>query len=187
MGTQSKRKPRQLNFSDAIKTLSEMMDQKFIQNTQHFTQSLASMRVRLEALEDVIMEKLGETEESLKERVLERVARMQGFQEVSTPVQKGSVVRLKIKEEEVGKETPTTPWQDAFMVVGHNQINTAIDTDIVGTKLGETKTLTLPDPENANVQRRITYFVAKVFQGDESSNETQETTQTEAVKEAQRQ
>lgn len=169
----SKGKPRQMNFSDSLKYLSDMMDQKQVEYSKHFAQALSSMRVRLEALEDVIMEKNGETEASLNERVLLRVAKMQGFQEVDTPVQKGSVVRLKIKEEVIGSESPTTPMQDAFMAVGHNQINAAIDEKIIGATVGQTLDITLPDPQNAAVQRKITFIVMKVFKGDEVKDETQ--------------
>lgn len=172
MGTKSKGKARQVDFSGGMKMLSEMMDRKFIENTRHFTQSVSSLRVRLEAIEDLVMEKFGETEASLTERTLLRIEKMQGFEEVTTPVQKGSVIRIKLKEEVVGKESESTPLQDAFMAVGHNQINAAIDTLAIGAVAGQTLDVTLPDPDDSNIQRKITFTVMKVFKGDET-NETQ--------------
>jgi len=82
MGTQSKSKKRQMNFSDALKALSENLDTKFLENTGQFTQLMSSFKLRLEVLEDLLMEKFQETEDSFKERLLLRVEKNQGFQEV---------------------------------------------------------------------------------------------------------
>lgn len=173
MGSKSKgTKRRSVDFSSGMKMLSEMMDTKFMQNSKHFTQGLSTMKVRLEALEDILMEKFGETEASMSERVLLRIEKMQGFQQVDTPVQKGSVIRIKVKEEAVGSESPTSALQDAFMAVGHNQINAALDELLVGAVTGETREVTLPDPENASLQRKITATVVRIFKGDEAANET---------------
>lgn len=185
MGSKSKQKHRTVDFGGAIRQLSDIMDQKFIQNTQHFTQSISSLRVRLEVLEDLLMEKLGETEASLTERVLLRIEKMQGFQLVDTPVQKGSVIRVKVKEEVVGQEQPNNPLQDAFMCVGHNQINAAIDTLVVGAVPGQTLEVVLPDPDNAELKRKITVTVIRVFKGEpnEAPVESQETSNVQATEE----
>lgn len=167
-----KQKPRQVDFSSGMRILSQSMDEKFLQNTQHFTKGLASMRVRLETLEDLLIEKLGETEASIQERVLLRIEKMQGFEPVDTPVKLGSVVRIKVKEEAVGSESPTNPMSDQFMAVGHNQINAALDELLIGATIGETRNVTLPDPNNVAVQRKITATVIRIFRGDEVSNES---------------
>lgn len=172
MGSKSKKGgKRQVDFSSGIKILSEMMDEKFLQNSQHFTKGLSTMKVRLEALEDLLMEKFGETEASLQERIFTRIEKMQGFQAVETPVQKGSVIRIKVKEEVIGSESPTNPMTDAFMAVGHNQINAALDTLLVGAIVGETRDVTLPDPNNVAIQRKLTATIIRIFKGDEVANE----------------
>jgi len=181
MGSKSKKKKQQMNFSDAVKYLSDLQDQKHLEYTKHFTQTLSTMKVRLEALEDVVLEKLGETEDSIKERMMLRVEKMQGFNESTNDVLTGSVIRIKVKEEIVGQESPTNPMQDAYMVVGSNQINPAIDIAVLGAKLGETKELILDDPTNAEIKRKVTVTVLKIFKGEETKNETK----TEAVQETQ--
>jgi len=165
MGGKSKKGTRrQVNFADAVKNLSEAMDEKFLQNTKHFTQALASFKLRLEVLEDLLMEKLDETEESFKNRLLTRVEKAQGFQEVTTEVVRGSVIRIKVKEEVVGQESPETPLTDSFMCVGHNQINSNIDVLVLGAKAGEIRTVDVPNPNKPEEMRKLTVVVVKVFQ-----------------------
>ena len=174
MGSKSKiGKRRQVDFSSGVKMLSEMADAKQLEYTKQFTQNLASMRVRLEAYEDILIEKLGETETSLQERVMLRVEKNLGYEPVTTPVQKGSVVRIKIKEEVLGKESPETPMNHQYVCVGHNQIHECVDTLVLGAQIGETRDVTLPDPKDETIQRKITVFVSKIFKGEESQNETQ--------------
>jgi len=167
MGTQSKTEKRQVNFKDAMKLLSDSMDEKFLQTSQHFTQLLSSFKLRLEVLEDLLMEKLGETEDSLKERLLLRVEKLQGFEEVDTEVKVGSIIRIKVKEEIVGQESPATPMQDSFMCVGHNQINSNIDVLVKGAKAGETREVTIPNPNQPEELRKLTVLVVRVFKGNE--------------------
>lgn len=182
MGSKSKgKKRRDVDFSSGIRILSDMMDQKQLEYTKNFTSTLGSMKLRVQVLEELLKEKFGETEESLQERTFLKIESEQGFQQVDTEVVKGSVLRVKVKEEEVGKESPTNPMQDAYMCVGHNQINAAVDTLVIGAKPGETRDVTLPDPKNVEVQRKITITVLKIFKGEESVNETQENQAEEAV------
>ena len=178
MGSDSKKHKRQINFTSALKILGEQMDQKFLLNTQHFTQALSSLRVRLEALEDIIMLKLGVTEAELNEQSLLRIERMQNFQPITEEgamVKRGSVVRVKVKEELVGSESPTAPMQDAFMHVGTGQVNPALDDLIVGSLVGETRDVTLPDPKDSNIQRKLTITVVKLFKGDEINEQVANT------------
>lgn len=182
MGTNSKQQKRQINFKDAIQVLSEQMDQKLMITMQQSTQIMSSLKLRLEVLEDLLQEKFGETEESLKERLLLRVEKNQGFSETDNPVRKGSIVRIKLKEEVVGKEYPALPMQDSFMCVGHNQISPHIDELIIGQNVGETRDIVLPDPNDANIQRRLTVLVVKVYRGEEVDEAP--TPQTEPTPEA---
>lgn len=172
MGSKSKGKRQQMNFSDAVRYLSDLQDQKQLQYTKDFTQTLSTMKLRLEALEDILLEKLNETEDSLKERVFTRIEKNQGFVPVDTDIQMGSILRIQVKEEVVGQESPTNPMQDAFMVVGRNQVNPAVDTLVIGAKLGETRDVVLDDPTNAEIKRKLTVTILKVFRGEESINET---------------
>jgi hypothetical protein len=164
-------KRREVNFSDAVKLLSEQVDQKLMIGMQQSTQIMSSLKLRLEVLETLLTEKLGETEESLKERLILQVEKNQGFVETENPVRKGSIIRLKVKEEVVGKEVPNLPMQDSFMFVGHGQISPHVDELVIGMNVGETRDVVLPDPKDANVQRRITAMVVKVYRGEEV-NET---------------
>ena len=156
---------RQVNFTDGIKLLSESMDQKFLDHTGKFTQLMSSFKLRLEVLEDLLIDKLGITEDVLKDRLLVRVEKNQGFQEVSTPVERNSIVRIKVKEEVVGQESSDNPLVDSFMVVGHNQINSNIDVLLIGALAGETREVTVPNPKNPEELRKLTVVVCKVFQG----------------------
>lgn len=182
MGSKSKGKKRSIDFSSGLKMLSESMDQKFLTNTQHFTQALSSLRVRVEVLEDLLMEKFGETEDSLSERVLLRIEKMQGFVPVETPVEDGSIIRIKVKEELVGSESPDTPQENAFMIVGAKQINPSLDELLIGAVVGEIRNVTLPDPKDSTKSRKITATVCRVFKGNKV-NETP--AQEEAPKAAQ--
>ena len=165
MGTQSKRKHRPVDFSGGLKMLSDSIDQKLMANMHHITTALSQAQVRIETLEDLLMEKLGETEASLKERVLLRVEKKQGFEEVTTPVVKGSVVRIKAKESDAKDTLAAVPYEDAFMVVGHNQIHADVDAAAIGMKAGESKDLILTQGDKTSY---VTFMVAKVFRGEES-------------------
>lgn len=175
MGSKSKiGKRRQVDFSSGIKMLSELSDQKQLQYTKEFTTNLASIKVRMEALEDILIDKLGITEALIEDHIMLRVEKNFGYKEVDTEVKKGSIVRLKIKEEIVGKESPDTPMDNQYICVGHNQIHAAIDTLVIGAKAGDTRDVTLPDPKDAAVQRKLTVSVTKVFKGEEAKYETPE-------------
>ena len=175
MGSKSKNKrPRQVDFASGMRMLSDMSDQKVLQYTKEFTSNLASIKVRIEALEDLIIEKLGETQDSFQERVMLRVEKNFGYEPVDTEIKKGSIVRLKIKEEEVGKESDSNPMDNQYICVGHNQLDKTghIDDLVVGARAGETRNVTLPDPKDANIQRKITVLISKVFKGEEAKYET---------------
>lgn len=169
--TKKQPKARQMNFNDAVKYLmqitDERSDQKFLENSKQMTMPLASLKARVEVIEDLLMEKLGETEASLAERVLIRVEKGQGFVQVDEPAKLGSIVRIKIKEELSGTESPINPMTDAFMVVGKNQIHEAVDKMLIGAKAGDTNSELLPSPKDPNQLLRITVFLARVFKGQE--------------------
>lgn len=173
MGTKSKSKRRTVDFSSGMKIISEMADQKVVEYTKHFTQALSAMKVRLDVTEDLLKEKLGETEESLNQRAMLLVERTQGFVEVDNDVLSGSIIRIKAKEEEVGKESTTTRLEDAYIVVGRGQVHPAVDTLVLGAKVGETRYIIVPDNQDPSKQVRITIQVMKVFKGEESNSEAQ--------------
>lgn len=168
MGTKSKGKHRPVDFSGGLKMLSESIDKKLMANMHHISNALSQTQMRIEALEDIILEKMGETEASLKERVLTRIEKKQGFEEVNTPVVKGSVVRIKAKEAETQDALASTPYEDAFMVVGHAQVHADIDANIIGMNIGESKDLTLTSGDKTSY---VTFTVAKVFRGEESQKQ----------------
>lgn len=169
--TKKESKPRPMNFADAVKYLSQITDErsdmKFLENSKQFTAPLASLRTRVEVLEDLLMEKFDETEASLAERVLLRIEKGHGFVQVDEPAKLGSIVRVKIKEELSGTESPANPLTDAFMVIGKNQIHKSVDKMLIGANVGETKTELLPNPKDPNQFLRITVFLARVFKGAE--------------------
>lgn len=173
MGTKSKGKRRTVDFMGGMKMLSEMQDAKVLEYTKNFTQALSALKVRLDVAEDLLKEKLGETEESLNQRAMLVVEKSQGFVEVDNDVLKGSVIRIKAKEEAVGSESPTTQMQDAYIVVGKGQVHPSVDTLVVGAKLGETRDVIVDDPKDSTKKFRITVQVMKVFKGEESSSESQ--------------
>src|ERR1700675_3811103 len=110
MSKTKNKQPRQMDFSSAVQYLmkitDERSDQKFLENSKQFTAPLASLRTRVEVLEDLMFEKLGETKASLSERVLTRIEKQQGFVQVDEPAKLGSIVRVKVKEEISGTESP---------------------------------------------------------------------------------
>lgn len=178
MGTKSKGgRGRQVDFTGAVKMLSEMADTKQLDYTKQFTTTLSAIKLRMETLEDLLIEKLNETQDSFNERVMLRVEKNYGYVTVDTPVKKGSMVRIKVKEEVLGKESPDAEMETQYICVGHNQLHSSIDTLIVGAVVGETRDIILPDPKNATVQRKLTVLVSKVFKGEESKYETAETVQ----------
>lgn len=187
MGKTKSNKPRQMDFASAVQYLTgitdQRSDQKFLENSKQFTAPLASLRTRVEVLEDLLMEKFGETEISLAERVLGRVEKQQGFQQVDEPAKLGSIVRIKVKEELVDKESPNNPMEDAFMVVGQNQIHSSVDELLLGASAGDTKSTSVPNPKDATQLIKVTVFLAKVFKGRETPNEEVKT-ETAATPEA---
>ena len=174
MGTKSKGKRRSVDFSGGMKMLSESMDQKLLQNTHHFTQALSALKVRLDVAEDLLKDKLGETDESLNQRAMLVVEKSQGFVEIDSDVLLGSVIRIKVKEEVVGSESPTTHMEDAYIVVGKGQVHSSVDTLVIGAKLGETRDVIVDDPKDSTKKYRITVQVMKVFKGQETNSEAQE-------------
>lgn len=193
MGSKSKGRSQVMNFSDAVRnlkiTIDERVDTKILEVSKQFTNPIASIRTRTEVLEDIIKEKFGETDESLGERVVDRIEKNQGFIEVKAPAKLTSIVRVRIKEEDVGKESPATLMQDAFMVVGEKQIHEEVDKLLLGMNAGETKDVVVADLQDATKSVRITVFLARVFKGrEEASNEKAPeaiettTTQSEAPK-----
>lgn len=185
----TKSQPRQMNFANAIQHIlritDERSDQKFLENSKQFTMPLASLKARIAALEELAMDKLGETPESLDERVLVSVERAQGFVQVDEPVKLGSIVRIKIKEERHGTESPANPMQDAFTVVGQMQIHKDVDQLLIGMKVGETRDILITNPKNDKEQIRITVFLSRVFKGkDLPANEATQETSAQASSEA---
>lgn len=183
MGTKSKGKRRSVDFSGGMKMLSEMSDQKVLEYTKNFTGALSALKVRLDVVEDLLKEKFGETEQSLNERAMLVVEKNQGFVESDNDVLQGSVLRLKAKEEIVGQETPTTRWEDAYIVVGRGQVHPSVDALVIGAKLGETRDVIVDDPKDSTKKYRLTIQVMKIFKGEEATSEAQaeQTTQNQAA------
>jgi hypothetical protein len=175
MGSKSKGKHRPVDFSSGIKMLSDMQDRKQLEYTNNFTTTLSALKTRMEALEQILIDKLGLTEEAINDQVLLKVERNYGFQEVENDVKKGSNILIKVKEEIVGKESDTTPMDNQYIQVGANQLTKGgeIDNLVIGAKKGETRTVVVPNPNNTD-QRKLTVTVVKVFKGNEAQYETPE-------------
>lgn len=183
MSKKNSNKPRQMDFAHAMRYLSQLVDErsdtKFLENSKQITGPLTSLKMRVEVLEDLLMEKLGETEDSLAERVFIRAEKAQGLQQIDEPVKLGSVVSIKVKEELAGEESPNNVMSAALMVVGRNEIHPSIDTMLIGAKAGDTKSAVLPHPKEPTQSLKVTVFLARVFKGPEivkneeaKSNET---------------
>lgn len=155
------------NFNSAVLNLKAnsdyAIDQKMLQVTQQFTTTLSGMQHRIAVLEDVLKAKGGVTEKDIKDATLARLERLQNFLTSDGPAEEGSPLKISVKEEEVGKENPNEEYTDSFMIVGKNNVHKAIDELVLGAVAGQQLETILPDPENQNIQRRLTVIVDKVY------------------------
>lgn len=158
---------RFMSFNSAVLQLKAnndfAIDQKMLQVTQQFTTTLSGMQHRIAVLEDVLKAKGGVTEKDIKDATLARLERLQNFILSDGPAEEGSPLKISVKEEEVGKESPAEEYTDSFMIVGKKNVHEAIDTLVRGATAGQKLETVLPDPENKEVLRRITVVVDKVY------------------------
>jgi hypothetical protein len=168
---------RFMNFNSAVLNLKanndHAIDQKMLQITQQFTSTLSGMQHKLAILEEVLKAKGGVTEQDLKDASLARLEKLQNFIQSDEAAEEGSPIKVSLKEEEVGKEKADEDFRDSFMIVGRKDVHPAIDDLVKGAKAGEKLEVVLPDPDNKEVQRRLTVIVDKVYKKLAGSNNVQ--------------
>ena len=77
--------------------------------TNETKKSLISLKQRVDALENVLMSKLGVTQKDLTESVWEVQEKLYGLEVVNMPAAIGNAIRFRVKEEKEGEETDKAP------------------------------------------------------------------------------
>ena len=112
---------------------------------QETRKALSSMKMRLDALESVLIKKNLLTSEDLKLALWETQETLFGLTVFDGVAANGNGLRIRVKEEEVGKETDAEPNTESYVILGTNEVSKEIDEVLQGAKAGDTKTLTMED------------------------------------------
>jgi len=132
--------------------------------------SLIATKQRLDALESLLKQKLGVTDQEITESLWTVQETSYGLEVVNTPAEKGNGIRFVVKEEMEGKETDSEPTQESFLVLGQDddQLPKEIVDALTGSVAGDTKKVTLHS-EQLKANYIVTIKVQRVYK-DKSKN-----------------
>lgn len=140
--------------------------------TSETKKSLISTKQRLDALEDLIKNKLGLTDQDITEALWTVQERAFGLEISIEPATTNNGIRFLVKEELVGKESDTTPMQETFLVLGqdNNELPKEIIDALTGVSAGDTRKVTLHS-EQLKSDYVVTINVLRVYK-DKSKTST---------------
>lgn len=113
---------------------------------QETKKALSSMKMRLDALENFVVKKGLATDADLKEALWNVQETLFGLTTHEGTAGVGNGLRLRVKEEEIGKETDALPAQESYVVLGDGQLPKNIEDTILGISAGETRSLEVDAP-----------------------------------------
>lgn len=114
--------------------------------TNETKKALVSMKQRLDAIENLVREKLGVTDQDVQSALWAVQEKQYGLEPTSEPSAKGSAIRFRVKEEKEGEATDKAPDNESYLVLG-NEDNDSLPKEIIaaltGVVAGDTKTVSL--------------------------------------------
>lgn len=113
---------------------------------QETKKSLISMKQRLDAIQNLVQDKLNISEEDIQDAIWEVQEKVYGLERVDTPAAVGNALRFRVKEEKEGEETDTPPTNESYLVLGNDdneQLPKEIIEALTGSKSGDEKKVTL--------------------------------------------
>jgi hypothetical protein len=131
--------------------------------------SLVAMKQKLDALETLLINKLGVTPEEIQDSVWAIQEKLYGLETVSTPSAIGNAIRFYVKEEQEGKETDNPPDAESYIVLG-NEDNKNLPKEIIealtGVVAGDTRKVVLYS-EALKSNYTVSISVARVYKEKE--------------------
>lgn len=143
--------------------------------TNETKKSLISLKQRVDALENVLMSKLGVTQKDLTESVWEVQEKLYGLEVVNMPAAIGNAIRFRVKEEKEGEETDKAPDNESYLILGNSdnqQLPKEIIDALTGSVAGETKKVTLFS-EALQSNYIVTIAVDRVYKEKERNGQAQ--------------
>lgn len=140
--------------------------------TNETKKSLIAMKQRLDALESILIGKLGVTEQDITESTWAVQEKLYGLEKVETPSVIGNAIRFRVKEEIEGKETESAPDNESYIVLG-NSDNTQLPKEIIealtGAVAGDIRKVTLYS-EALKSNYIVTIAVDRVYKEKDKEN-----------------
>lgn len=132
--------------------------------------SLIATKQRLDAVESLLKQKLGVTDQEITEALWSVQETAYGLEVSTEPATTGNGIRFAVKEELEGKETDAEPSQESFLVLGQDddQLPKEILNALTGSNAGETKKITLHS-EQLKANYVVTIKIQRVYK-DKSKN-----------------
>jgi hypothetical protein len=126
--------------------------------------SLISTKQRLDALEELLKNKLGLADKDFIEALWAVQEKAYGLEVSQDPAEKGSGIRFVVKEEIEGYETDSEPTQESFIVLGQDddQLPKELLDALTGSSAGETKKVKLYS-EQVQKNYTVTLKVQRVY------------------------
>ena len=104
---------------------------------QEARKALSSMKMRLDALENLLLAKKEVTSTSLQEALWNVQETLFGIAPTDAPAELGCGVRLRVKEEKIGEETDAEPATESYVVLGQGEITPDVQNALLGAKAGK--------------------------------------------------
>jgi len=133
---------------------------------QEARKALSSMKMRLDALENLLLAKKEVTSTSLQEALWNVQETLFGIAPTDAPAELGCGVRLRVKEEKIGEETDAEPATESYVVLGQGEITPDVQNALLGAKAGEIKTFEADDQNatgDVKPRYKITLKVDRVY------------------------
>lgn len=141
---------------------------------QETRKALSSMKMRLDALENLFLQGKAVTRDTLKEALWEVQETLFGLTLHDGGAGTGNGIRLRVKEEEIGKETDAEPVTESYAVLGQQEFPKAIEAALLGAKAGETKYAEMDDDKTplkegeVAKKYKITLVIDRVYKTKET-------------------
>lgn len=108
--------------------------------------SLVAMKQRLDAVEGLLLNKLGVSEQELKEALWGVQEKLYNLEVVSTPAAASNAIRFRVKEELENQQTEDKPTQESYLILGgedNDQLPKELIDALTGSVAGDLKKITL--------------------------------------------
>lgn len=136
---------------------------------QETRKALSSMKMRLDALERLLLTNTPVTLESIKQALWEVQETLFGLEVHDGTAGVGNGIRLRVKEEKVGEETDAAPTTESYAVLGEKEFPKPIEEALLGVKAGDVKVVEVED-DKAEVKEgeskpkyKITIAIDRVY------------------------